>query len=177
MPDVFLKDAKTMLPFENHPTIIITSPPYADTIDYIQSYALELCFHFVENHEEFNALHDRFLRSYMESTLSRGEKAPHPAVEEVVTALTPGNVRVVDMLTAYFLDMKAVIQNWYTILSTHAQVAVVVDNLQYEGEIIPVDLVLSDMAEDAGFTVEEIVVANYKKTATPIRESILLWKK
>jgi len=62
----------------------------------------------------------------------------------------------------------------------------VVDNVRFEGELSPVDLVLSEMAEEAGFQVEQITVARYKGNSSqqmgkygrvPVRESIVLWRK
>lgn len=166
MPEVFLADTKTLPVFKRTPTIILTSPPYADTIDYTRSYALELGFHFVKNGEEVNALQKKLLRSYKQ----RRKEESHPAGNEGVIDQT-----IADMITAYFLDMKAVIQEWFTVLKPHGHVVVVVGNVCYDNVVVPVDFILSALAEDAGFTVEKIIIAHYKKGA--VRESILMWKK
>jgi hypothetical protein len=79
------------------------------------------------------------------------------------------------MITAYYLDMETVIQEWFTVLQPQGNVVVVVDNVCYDNVVIPVDLILSAMAEDTGFTVEKIIIAHYKKGT--VRESILMWKK
>lgn len=171
MPDVFLGDTKTLPGFKRTPTIILTSPPYADTIDYTHSYALELCFHFVKNGEELKALQKKLLRSHLEAQYGK-EEPPHPAVKEVAEIT---NRKIADMVTAYFLDMKTVIQEWFNVLHAHGRVAVVVDNVCYTDVVIPVDFILSDVAEDTGFTVEKIIIAQYKKGI--LRESILMWKK
>jgi len=181
IPDVFLANTLDLSAIKKNPTILITSPPYADRIDYTRVYALELCFHFVKNVEEFKKLKYNLLRSYMPSELSEGEEPPHPVIKEVVTALKEKlrKSKLPDMLTGYFLDMKKIINQWYTILGIPARAAVVSDNLWYEGVIIPVDLILSDMAEEAGFTVEKVIVANYRKKRkeAPLRESIVIWRK
>ncbi len=36
-------------------------------------------------------------------------------------------------------------------------IAYFIDNVRFEGELIPVDLVLSEMTEEAGFEVKEII--------------------
>ncbi|MBU7009710.1 MAG: hypothetical protein HXS46_03405 [Theionarchaea archaeon] len=177
LPEVFSADTRELLlPFKKKPTILITSPPYADQIDYTQSYALELCFHFVENVQEFNNLRERFLRSYTGPVMK--EESPHPAVEEVVSALKNSDSGIPEMVNAYFVDMKRVIKEWYSTLSKNARIAVIVDNLIYHGEIIPADLILSDMAGEIGFATERIVVAKYKKNLDniPVRESVIMWK-
>ncbi len=62
----------------------------------------------------------------------------------------------------------------------------VVDNVRFEGKRLPVDLILSEMAEEEGFAVEEIVVGRYKGNSSqqmgrygrvPVRESIVVRRK
>lgn len=184
VPEVFLDDTRNLSrTFQRKPTILMTSPPYVDKIDYTRSYALELCFHFVKTLEEFERLKKNLLRSYAESHVLEGEDLPHPAVEEVVTALKKktDNSCISTMVAAYFIDMKKAIKEWYHVLSRNARVAIVVDDVRYEGEIVPVDLILSDMAAEAGFAAEKIIIAKYKgmnrPDKVPLRESILMWRK
>lgn len=191
MPDVYLADARDLsnIKFRRKPTIIITSPPYANRYDYTRTYSLELCFHFVKNFEELKAIRFGILRSHIESKIKKDEKPPHPAVEEVVAALSRkklNNPKIPDMITAYFIDMQQVIKEWYKVLASGAKVAMVVDNVRFEGEMIPVDLILSEMAEEIGFEVKEIIIARYKGNSSqqmkkygrvPVRESIVVWER
>jgi hypothetical protein len=145
----------------------------------------------VNSFSELRALRFDILRSHIESKVTPQEQAPHPAVREVVDALFKrssalNNPRIPYMLAAYFVDMRAVIEQWARVLAPGARVAMVVDNVRFEGELLPVDLVLSEMAEWAGFDVERIVIARYKGNSSqqmakygrvPVRESILLWRK
>ncbi|HOA53639.1 MAG TPA: hypothetical protein PKI05_15400, partial [Thermogutta sp.] len=91
-----------------------------------------------------------------------------------------------DMLTAYFVDMQKTISQWWKVLASSAHVVMVVDNVRFEGQMLPVDLILSEMAEQEGFAVEEILVARYKGNSSqqmgrygrlPVRESIVVWRK
>ncbi len=191
IPDVYLADARDLsnIKFRKRPTIIITSPPYANRYDYTRTYSLELCFHFVKNFEELKAIRFGILRSHIESKVRNDEKPPHPAVEEVIEALSRkklNNPKIPDMITAYFVDMQKVINEWYRVLAPGAKVAMVVDNVRFEGEMIPVDLILSEMAEEVGFDVKEIIVARYKGNSSqqmkkygkvPVRESIVIWER
>jgi len=177
--------------FECPPTVIVTSPPYANRYDYTRTYSLELCFHFVRNFAELRELRHSMLRSHIEARLLPSEKVPHPAVQELVDFLRVrrqmlNNPRIPDMLTAYFVDMWKAVREWKKILAPSARVAMVVDNVRFEGQMLPVDLVLSEMAEEEGFTVEEIIVARYKGNSSqqmgrygrvPVRESIVVWRK
>jgi hypothetical protein len=191
LPAVQMGDARdlTGVPFERPPTAIITSPPYANRYDYTRTYSLELCFHFVKSFEELKALRFGILRSHIESKVGVLERPPHPVIEEVVSSLKSkalNNPKIPDMLTAYFVDMQKVIHEWARVLAPGAHVALVVDNVRFEGELVPVDLVLSEMAEGAGFVVKQILVARYKGNSSqqmgkfgrvPVRESVLLWQK
>lgn len=188
MPDCYLGDTRDLsrVKFKKNPTIIITSPPYANRYDYTRTYSLELCFHFVKTFEELKAIRFGILRSHIESKIHKQEVPPHPVIEEVVEALrtrTLNNPKIPSMLTTYFIDMHKVIQEWAHVLTPGGYVAMVVDNVRFEGEMVPVDLVLSEMAEEAGFAVTEIIIARYKGNSsqqmktygkTPVRESIVV---
>lgn len=190
-PKLYLEDARHLsrLSFFRTPTMVITSPPYVNRYDYTRSYCLELCFHSVQNFAELRKLRHDILRSHIESKVEKTEKPNHPVIQEVVGNLgcrPLNNPRIPYMITAYFLDMEAVIQELGTVLAKDARVAMVVDNVRYEGELIPVDLVLSELAERHGFAIERILVARYKGNSSqqmgrfgrvPVRESVMLWRK
>jgi len=172
-------------------TALITSPPYLNRYDYTRSYALELCFAFVRNFQELKALRCSILRSHIESRVQPDERPRHPAVQEVLQALEQrrqrlNNPRIPAMIAGYFVDMEQVIQEWARILAPNAWVVVVIDNVRFDGEIIPVDLILCDMAEQLSFDIEAIWIARYKGNSSqqmkkyghvPVRESVLIWRK
>jgi len=175
--------------FPEKPTIVITSPPYPNRYDYSRSYCLELCFNFVKNFEELKAVRFGILRSHIESRAEEGDKPSHPVIAEVMQNLHGrklNNPRIPIMLTAYFVDIEKCICEWSRVLAPGARVAMVVDNVRFEGQLVPVDLVLSDIAERHGFRIDGIVVARYKGNSSqqmgrygriPVRESITLWSK
>lgn len=191
IPDVYLGDTRDLsdIKFKKKPTIIITSPPYANRYDYTRTYSLELCFHFVKNFEELKAIRFGILRSHIESKIQKDEAPPHPVIKEVVELLSRkklNNPKIPSMIITYFIDMQKVIKEWFKSLSPGAKVAMVVDNVRFEGELIPVDLVLSEMAEEVGFEVKEIIVARHKGNSSqqmkkygkvPVRESIVIWER
>ena len=191
IPEVHSGDTRDLssIEFRKKPTIIITSPPYVNRYDYTRTYSLELCFHFVKNFEELKAIRFGILRSHIESKVGKDETPPHPAIEEVIKLLSKkklNNPKIPYMITAYFVDMQKVIEEWYNVLAQGAKVAMVVDNVRFEGEMIPVDLILSEMAEKIGFEIKEIIVARYKGNSSqqmkkygrvPVRESIVIWEK
>lgn len=191
LPILYEGDARDLsnVEFPKKPTIIITSPPYPNRYDYSRSYCLELCFRFVKSFEELKAVRFGILRSHIESRAEKGDKPCHPVIAEVMQNLEGrklNNPRIPIMLTAYFVDMEKCIHEWGQVLAPGAKVAMVVDNVRFEGQLVPVDLVLSDMAERHGFRIDRIVVARYKGNSSqqmgrygriPVRESITLWSK
>ena len=190
-PKVILGDSRQLdsLEFPEPPTLVITSPPYLNRYDYTRSYCLELCFHFVANFQELKALRHSILRSHIESRLGSGELPVHPAIAEVLDSLKAkelNNPRIPHMICAYFTDMAKVINGLGKLLAADAHVAMVVDNVRFEGEAIPVDLILSDIASKVGFEIEEILICRYKGNSSqqmrrygrfPVRESIVVWRK
>ena len=191
MPDFYLGDTRDLstIRFKKSPTIIVTSPPYANRYDYTRTYSLELSFHSVKTCEELKEIRFGILRSHIESKIHKGETSPHPVLDEVLNALSMkslNNPKIPVMLTTYFVDMQKVIRNWFTILAPGARVAMVVDNVRFEGEMVPVDLVLSEIAEEVGFDIKEVIVARYKGNSSqqmkkygkcPVRESIVVWER
>jgi len=181
--------ADERIKFPQPASAIITSPPYLNRYDYTRTYCLELCFGFVHNFDEMRALRHSMLRSHIESKTAPDEAPCHEAVAEVVASLrahTLNNARIPFMVTAYFTDMKRAIARWSEWLSPGARVALVVDNVRFHGEHIPVDLILSDIAADHGLETETILIARYKGNSSqqmgrwgrlPVRESVAIWRK
>jgi site-specific DNA-methyltransferase (cytosine-N4-specific) len=191
LPKIFTADTRDLsqVCFSKKPTVLITSPPYVNRYDYTRSYCLELCFNFVKSFEELKAVRFAILRSHIECKVSKEEQPNHPVIDEVVSLLRTkklNNPKIPSMIIAYFIDMKQTIREWGRVLSDDAKVAMVVDNVRFEGELVPVDLVLTDMAEEEGFKPEKVLISRYKGNSSqqmgkygrvPVRESIVIWRK
>lgn len=190
VPKIFLGDARHLSGIlgDIKATSVITSPPYPNRYDYSRSYALELCVFFVKNFEELKAVRFSLLRSHIESKTTKEDKPPHPVVTEILHALQRkplNNPRIPAMLLAYFVDMEQVIRELAQVLAPNSQVTIVVDNVRFEGELVPTDLIICDLAERHGFETERIIVARYKGNSSqqmgrygriPVRESVLFWR-
>ena len=191
LPQVILGDTRCLdsADWVESPTILITSPPYANRYDYTRSYCLELCFDFVRDFAELRDLRHSILRSHIESKTHLTDYPNHPALSEVLAALSRknlNNARIPYMLTAYFVDMEKAIREWQRVMAAGSRVALVVDNVRFEGEMVPVDLILTELAEKHGFAAEQVIVARYKGNSSqqmgkygrmPVRESIVVWRK
>jgi hypothetical protein len=79
------------------------------------------------------------MRSHIESKIRKGEVPPHPVIKEVVKILGRkklNNPKIPSMIITYFIDMQKVIKEWFKALTPGAKVAMVVDNVRFEGELI-----------------------------------------
>jgi site-specific DNA-methyltransferase (cytosine-N4-specific) len=96
------------------------------------------------------------------------------------------NPRIPIMIKGYFEDMNLVLKELYKVCRPGARIALVVGNVRFEGELIPVDLLLSELASDVGFGVDKVIITRYKGNSSqqmgkygrvPVRESVVLWSK
>lgn len=191
VPKIYEGDSRKLaeLKFNNRPTALITSPPYLNRYDYSRSYALELALAFVKSPEALIELRKKLLRSHIESKVGKEEVPPHPAIKEILTALSLkklNNPNIPKMILGYFRDMNKVIRQSSLVLEDGAKLAIVVGNVRFAGELVPVDLILSDMASKHGFKTEKVIITRYKGNSSQqmkkygrvrVRESILIWSK
>ncbi len=198
---------------DNFFDFIITSPPYCNRYDYTRTYALELVF--LEcNNDKIRNLRQSMLSCTVENKekihylnqfySSMGKPVVFENVMEVYNsskAMTEVNF-VLDelnkleklnnnnlprMVKNYFLELCFVIYEMARITKSNGYCVMVNDNVRYGGEEIPVDLILSEFAENFGFNINKIFVlpkgkgnssqqmGNYGRTET--RKCIYLWQK
>jgi DNA modification methylase len=158
---------------------LITSPPYCNRYDYTRTYALELAF-LGTNEEQLRALRQQMVSCTVENRDKRdlaSQFAPNLFVraekafkaqellrhilhylEARKAAKLLNNNGIPRMVRNYFREMALVIFECARVLKPGAPLVMVNDNVRYEGAAVPVDLILSDIAEHAGFEVETIWV-------------------
>lgn len=158
---------------------IITSPPYCNRYDYTRTYALELALlgvsddavknlrqtllsSTVENKEKADLatksdrrLYDRAMDAYHDQVLLQLTVTYLNRCAEIGELNNSGIPR---MVSNYFREMSLIIFECARVLQPGAPLVMVNDNVRYKGVNIPVDLILSDIAEKAGFNVERIWV-------------------
>jgi DNA modification methylase len=158
---------------------LITSPPYCNRYDYTRTYALELAMLKV-GEDGIRDLRQTMLTCTVENKekldLEKkfGKKVFNAAKEafesqEMLTLVlsyleqckkdeTINNPSIVRMVKNYFFELALLIFASAKVLKPNAPFVMVNDNVRYEGAHLPVDLILSDFAEQAGFDVERIWV-------------------
>ena len=191
---------------------VITSPPYANRYDYTRTYALELAF--LEVDEEIFSLRQNQLSCTVENrpkvseleacyrTLDQTQRyqqilqiaQDNQALIEINAALATRNQRgevnnrgILSMIDQYFTELTFVFAELYRVCQPGATVIFVNDNVRYAGEIIPVDTLSSNLAEQVGFRPHKIYVLPQRKGNSSqqmgkfgreaLRKSITVWKK
>ena len=192
---------------------VITSPPYCNRYDYTRTYALELAYLKVDE-EEIRELRQsqlsctvehrskvEQLRDYYASidASDRFERTldivlSNPVFQEVNEALRIrwergeiNNRGILSMVEGYFIELAFVFAEVLRTCQPGAHVAFVNDNVRYGGEVIPVDLLTTHLAEQLGYEPQIVyVLPNRKGNSSQqmkrfgreaLRKSITIWKK
>lgn len=192
---------------------VITSPPYCNRYDYTRTYALELAFLGV-GEDKLKDLRQQLLSCTVESRTKRPQLESdyaslgrwadwrlvvdviqtNAALQEVFRALETrsrlnelNNRGVVTMVEGYFTELAFIIFELQRVTKKGGHVAIVNDNVRYGGEMIPVDLLMTDLASEFGFKPERVYVlpqqkgnssqqmGKYGREAN--RKSITVWEK
>lgn len=156
-------------------TIACFSPPYPNRYDYTANYQLELGFGFCTSREELRALRKAQLRSHLECSWPERRTIASAALDEFLAALLAKRQlgdesgRVFRMVAGYFEDMAKVLGELARVVHHGGHVAVVIANQVFGGEQLLSDLIVAELAEDAGFVTKSVWVARRKGVATQQR--------
>ncbi len=158
---------------------LVTSPPYCNRYDYTRTYALELAMLGL-NEEQVSALRQTMLSCTVENKEKQALGAAFDAKQfrESMAAFESqellqlilgyldrcrdegelNNNGIPRMVRNYFKELTVVIFECVRLLKPGARFVMVNDNVRYQGVHIPVDLILSDIAQKAGLRTEAIWV-------------------
>lgn len=193
--------------------LVITSPPYCNRYDYTRTYALELAFlgyqedslrnlrqnllsATVENRAKATILAEAYAKRGQRDTYDAavGAFQTQAAFQAILGRLDLArqrgelnNPNIVSMVEQYFFEMNLVIRELARVLRPSGYIVMVNDNVQYHGQEIPVDLILSDFAAAAGLQVEVVWVLPRGKGNSSqqmgvhgrkeLRKCVYIWRK
>jgi DNA modification methylase len=184
---------------------VITSPPYCNRYDYTRTYALELALLDV-GEKELIDLRQQMLSCTVENRAkdllkmnprwataiaAADQQSLLQAILKYLDAQKAqgllNNNGIPRMIRGYFYEMSCVIAECARVMKNNAPMIMVNDNVRYAGASISVDMILSDIAEQLGFTVESILVLpNGKGNSSqqmgehgrePLRKCVYVWRK
>lgn len=162
--------------------LVISSPPYCNRYDYTRTYALELVFLgvsedeirelrqsmlscTVENKDKVELLKAIYSKNGQKQLFEQAEAAfsSNEALQEILEILKNykqenklNNPGIYRMVKNYFYEHAFIIYEMTRVLKKGGRVYYVNDNVRYAGETIPVDLILSEFAQEAGLKVKKI---------------------
>lgn len=184
---------------------IVTSPPYCNRYDYTRTYALELALLGVNEKELIN-LRQQMLSCTVENRAKdllainpQWAKAVEAAdQQELLQAILQyledqkaqgklNNSGIPRMVRGYFYEMSCIIAECSRVMKQNAYMFMVNDNVRYAGASVSVDMILSSIAEQLGFNVENILVLpNGKGNSSQqmgehgrdsLRKCVYIWRK
>ncbi len=184
---------------------IMTSPPYCNRYDYTRTYALELALQGI-GEKELLALRQEMLSCTVENrakdlcALNSLWATPlaiadaQPLLQKILCYLDAqkaegllNNNGIPRMVRGYLYEMACVIYECARVLKTGAPMFMVNDNVRYAGVSISIDLILSALAQELGFGVEQILVLPTDKGNSSqqmgehgrerLRKCVYVWRK
>jgi len=190
---------------ENSIDVVITSPPYLNRYDYTRTYALELAYLGIDE-KEIRVLRQLLLTCTVEHKPKNHDgldkwvaqaKEIMSCVPEIDSMMDffndeadngrMNNKGIVSMIYGYFADSALHIVQAASRMKSGSKYFMINDNVRYNGLMIPVDLILSRLAEEAGFKCLEIKVLPIGKGnssqqmrdygKSEIRKCVYVWEK
>jgi DNA modification methylase len=185
--------------------VVFTSPPYCNRYDYTRTYALELVM-LNTNQESMNNLRQTMLSCTVENRNKNLLKINshwsnvinvvdnQMLLQEILSYLEferqnkrLNNNGISRMVRGYFYEMSCVISECARVLKKNGYLFMVNDNVRYAGVSISVDMILSDIANRLGFSIENILVLPSKKGNSSqqmgkhgratLRKCVYVWRK
>lgn len=192
---------------------VVTSPPYCNRYDYTRTYALELNYLNLSK-DEITQLRQSLLSCTVENKSKQAQLEEfyagmgksgffedtmnvihnNGALNEIKSSLRErdengdiNNNGVLRMVDGYFTELAFIYAELYRLCKKGAKVAFVNDNVRYGGEVIPVDFISTELAEQIGFKPLKIITLKQQKGNSSqqmkkfgrvaLRKSITIWEK
>ena len=175
--------------------ICVTSPPYLNSFDYSDIYRPELFLGgFVKSTEELRKIRLKTIRSHVQVAWKDPKTKQFGSVYDVCASKLreqEGKLwddRLPTMVQAYFEDMEHVLSGLRGRARRNASLWMVVSTSAYAGVEVPVDLIIAEIGQRAGWLLREVGVLRYLRSSSqhvehvnderksvPLRESVVIF--
>ena len=141
----------------------------------------------IRNYDELRQLRERTIRSHVQVRYETLNPINNERLLECINAMkaqrdvVSWNADIINMVCGYFEDMQELFKSFRRVMRKGGKIYFNVANSAYFGVEVPVDLIVSDIAESQGFVVQEIRKARDLKTSPQqkgkvgkLRESVIV---
>ena len=153
-PIVQRGDARQLPLDDNAVDLVVTSPPYANAIDYMRAHKFSLVW-FGDRIEDLVTLRSRYIGTERTSGIS-DESLP-PRAEAIIARLSVLDVPKARVLRKYYEDMRAAIRHMFRVLRPNRAVIIVVGSSTMRGIDVETHQCLADIAASVGFDMVGVV--------------------
>jgi len=166
--DLIAGDARSMPISDGTVDLIVTSPPYANAIDYMRAHKFSLVW-FGKTVSALSKLRSAYIGS------ERVANTPcfrlPKKTESTICGLAEKDKGKSLILRKYFKEMRAVVSEMYRVLRTNSAAVIVAGTSVMRGVDVQTHLCLAEIAEDVGFDVVGIAkrVLDRNKRMMPAR--------
>ncbi len=133
--------------------LIVTSPPYANAIDYMRAHKFSLIW-FGEEVQHLSELRSTYIGAEKVNKLD-GAKLPS-SIGRVIASLRAKDPKKAKVVAQYFTDMASAMGEMFRVLEPARCCIVVVGPSTMRGQTIETHMLLADIAETIGFRTVEI---------------------
>ena len=155
--DMRLADSRQLRLVKKKADLLITSPPYPNRHDYSRIFHVELLL-LGQSEKEITHLRKHSIRSHVEAATPRygggtprGFQKPESLIKVLDALKNNADKRVQRMIEGYFPDLFRTLVASYHALAERGKAAFVVGNVRHGGILVPVDEILVEIAQQAGF--------------------------
>jgi len=143
-------DARDMNLSDNSIDLIVTSPPYANAIDYMRAHKFSLVW-FGQPISELSKLRGRYIGSERIGQFSETKFPPKTA--KIITQIAGKDIRKSKVLSKYYLDMRSTLKEMYRVLKPGKAAIIIVGTSTMRGINVQMHNCLAEIAAHEGFDV------------------------
>lgn len=165
---------------DNSIDLVITSPPYLNSRDYTDTYMLELkTLGFTKDNAQIKNLREQTFRSHVQIHWQDKANVENKLLKSTLRKLNNSakdfevwNPSIIDMVRLYFVDMETLFNEIYKKMRKGGKVYFNVSNSAYFNVEIKTLDICASIAENIGFSVQEIRKARFLKTSPQQKEYV-----